>query len=200
MALRANGWISLRKEGLSSCRSVPKRSVWLQISSRQGFNGDHPLLGDSRVARSPADRGGPSLGTRQIRAEGPGTAGQIPNCPSPLGGPESGITPSRRPHPTRRTLTERHFPGYPWREDAGRRQTHRVSERVPPRIRISRAAAVAATSVGKASGHWLWLQKVWPIAEAVVRRPSPAPRAQAPLSLPVAACTTGARDFFSFVF
>lgn len=67
---------------------------------------------------------------------GPGGDLQTPNprYPSPLLGPQPETAPPPRPHPTGPTLTERHFPGYPWLEDAGQQQPTRATGEEPPQI------------------------------------------------------------------
>lgn len=140
------------------------------------------------------------VGGDKFRSQGKGRKGKEKGGEAGLGraglgicrppGPNPGTPASRRPaagnhvpppkKKTGPTLTERHFPGYPWREDASQPEPpHYAAVEEPPPIRICRAAAVAATSVSQAPGHWPPPQMGWPIAGAVAGRQAPPP-CQAP--------------------
>ena len=125
--------------------------------------------------------GGPGWGfaDRQARTQ----------VPLPHGGrrPAAGNHPRPKKKPDRHLLKDIFRVIHGERTRASRNPPHYAAVEEPPPIRICRAAAVAATSVSQAPGHWPPPQMGWPIAGAVAGRQAPPPcRAPGPVLLSTA--------------
>lgn len=124
-------------EELANCPNPPKRSWWQQLGRQaRGTRQRSPatrvtrewpmaLLGIRRRGVGQTPKAQERWGRNRWRPVGSGSGqrtwgqpGLNPKCPSPFGVHSWGITLSSRPHPTRGTLTERHFPGCPWHKQA----------------------------------------------------------------------------------
>lgn len=175
-------WPQFGGQGPGSQRTPPATPPGVLSTTTSGPQPSWVGVRAGRWQTTAQERGG--RGKRRqdcgLRAEDLQT--QNPRFRSPLLGPQRGTAPPPRPHATRPTLTEKHFPGYPCLEDSDQQQRSRSPSEEPPTIWISRAAALGATSVCKASGHWPRLQKAG-------QSPGPLPGDLCPASLPQAACS-----------
>lgn len=121
-----------------------------------GSQGAHSLAGvrrgdHLRSQGTGAGRGGPS--------RRPQTARREPEAPHRARRPEAGIAPPSCPGPSRPTLTEIHFPGYPWLENAGQQQPRRNLASNRRRFELLHS---------RSSGDEC-LQRAWPLALTAVR-------------------------------
>lgn len=114
--------------------------------------GDHlRSQGTGRRRQGGAGRGGPS--------RRPQTARREPEVPHRASRPAAGIAPPSCPGPSRPTLSEIHFPGYPWLENAGQQQPRRNLASNRRRFELLHS---------RSSGDEC-LQRAWPLALTAVR-------------------------------